>query len=511
MANKIKLPNSVSIVVLLAIVIGVRVVILAVSHVYPIPSTIETREFLPGADAVDYIRYAKNLAFHASFSHSAEAPFHPSAFRPPLYSLCIAPFFRVFSTDRQSILWITSAQVALAGLNALLIYWIGRRVTGRSRLAWVGSLLASLDLHSIQLNFQIMSDTLFITLFLASVLSFLGYIEKQYRFDLICFTILLALAGLCRVIALYLIPLFLCFVALRATGFRKKALDVILTGIVFSILLMPWVLRNWKTIGIPCITTMDTYQKAILAQGLLAEKQTGRVSPGYRIFADDMDRTLQESLDELRQDTGTRVSFDSGIRFLVALDQPELTPRFNQILESKSKPVIESNRLLHLKTMTATFFLLPFDTYKGLLCRILGAEGDGGFGPVFKAFASLHVREALHLTSQLGTCKILGNIWTYGYLCFLNTLAVIGCVVVFFKHRHGLAMWQWGLLFLLICFLLAAPSYSAGLGGELARFRAPAIPLMTMFMMVGCAFVSEQLSRRGFLRKNSGTVNTVQT
>src|SRR5436190_401061 len=96
---------------LFAFVVSLRLGLLALSSSYPIADISDPRSEINGLDSGEYIRYAKNLAFHGTFSHSENAPFHPSAFRTPVYPMFLAPFFRFASSDAQALWWITLAQI----------------------------------------------------------------------------------------------------------------------------------------------------------------------------------------------------------------------------------------------------------------------------------------------------------------------------------------------------------------------------------------------------------------
>ena len=54
-----------------------------------------------------------------------------------------------------------------------------------------------------------MTETLFLPLFLLAVWLFLRYLVDGRQMDLIAFSVVLALSGLCRSISLYSLPVFL--------------------------------------------------------------------------------------------------------------------------------------------------------------------------------------------------------------------------------------------------------------------------------------------------------------
>ena len=50
-----------------AIAVGLRLIVLAWSDVYPISNPIEQRGFIPGTDSLEYVRYARNIALYGTF------------------------------------------------------------------------------------------------------------------------------------------------------------------------------------------------------------------------------------------------------------------------------------------------------------------------------------------------------------------------------------------------------------------------------------------------------------
>lgn len=182
---------------------------------------------VPFSDMKDY--HDKACALLETGSYGA-------ALRPPLYPLLLAAVYRIAGMDY---IYVRSIQ-ALMGLGVCLFtYLIARRLYGPRAGVAAGLVTAcypSLVIYACLL----MSETLFIFLFTASLLVL---IETPKRRGVSCFAagVLLGLACLTRSVLAGFIPLAALWLAVRRE--RSAALCCIL-GALCAI--APWTVRNWR-------------------------------------------------------------------------------------------------------------------------------------------------------------------------------------------------------------------------------------------------------------------------
>jgi len=200
-------------------------------------------------DSQSYLDPALKLISHGAYPAD-------SAYRTPLYPMLIA---LVYALGGQNPLLIILAQVLLGTLVVLLTYHLGVRILPKPA-ALIGTLLISIDLGSITTVFYILTETLFTFLFIAAILAWVKAIQQEKTIWLVISSMLMGLSVLCRPIALFF-PILLAAVLLLVKrrswlGFLRQL--VIYIG-VFLIVLLPWVVRNDLTIGIPTVTTISNY------------------------------------------------------------------------------------------------------------------------------------------------------------------------------------------------------------------------------------------------------------
>ena len=209
-------------------------------------------------DAVHYVRLGRNMLLLGTYSRAAEAPYVPDVFRTPAYPLLAGAFDLMGGAAL-----IYLFQALLQACMCAIVFLLTRKFFGQ-KAALIASLLCATDIMLAVLNFEAMSETLYVFLLSASALVLLPRIMSKDGSGFAGFLVgglLLGVATHVRPAGLYL-PLVYAIITLAVglfRGFWKKALlnsAMVMLGAMF--LLAPWVIRNWAVFGLPRLTTNDT-------------------------------------------------------------------------------------------------------------------------------------------------------------------------------------------------------------------------------------------------------------
>jgi 4-amino-4-deoxy-L-arabinose transferase-like glycosyltransferase len=213
-------------------------------------------ERLMHQDTGSYLNPALNLLAGRGFSQQQAPPYTPDAIRTPLYSFFIVALYAIFG---QHSLIIAGAQVFLSAITAGLTYLLGTRLLPEQEARAGGSLLA-LSLGSIVYALYILTETLFTLLLLGIVWMLVAYRKTAQGRWLVGGGVLTGLAALCRPIAL---PFLL--IAAPLAGFARqgrwyqRALTAVLLLVVACLVIAPWMVRNYRLVGSPTLSTISSY------------------------------------------------------------------------------------------------------------------------------------------------------------------------------------------------------------------------------------------------------------
>jgi hypothetical protein len=192
----------------------------------------------PAADAADYLRLARGLR---SGSGYVDAVGHPTAFRPPLYPLWLAltgPDVRV----------ATILQSVLGAANCLLTVALASRwLAGPA--PWLAGLLLAVDPVQAEASSRLLSEVLYQTLFLLSLLA-LDAGRSPRRAAAAGFVAGLSLLVRSAALPVLVVMLVLC---LQREAPRLKVALLFLAGSALA--LSPWLLRNAAVLGAPALST----------------------------------------------------------------------------------------------------------------------------------------------------------------------------------------------------------------------------------------------------------------
>ncbi len=176
---------------------------------------------------------------------------HPTAYRPPLYPLVLAPL--VAATNRSTLPWAIGALHLAIGLGTVALTRIAvARISGSDTRALIAAAIVAFDPVLVVQSRSVMTETP-AALLVAAALA--GLSLTGIRGALLG-GLAMGLACLCR-------PSFLPAAALIALAsllagpgsFRERLGRSVVILVAAGITLLPWAYRNWRVLGVPVVTT----------------------------------------------------------------------------------------------------------------------------------------------------------------------------------------------------------------------------------------------------------------
>lgn len=193
-----------------------------------------------GGDSPGYVRLAKNLIKHRTFSSQPDEPFTPDTFRTPGYPLFLAAIHFLFGNYYAA----SILQMFLVFVTAYLILKMGSKIA---------SLFFLLNPATIFHSMIIMSDTFFVFWIVLSAY-LLFFAEGRNKFSWIFGSgIALSAAVLVRPIA-QLLPfvfvLFFVWMRWKRANLKKIGLGLMVFVLGYLAFVEPWMIRNKKVSGV---------------------------------------------------------------------------------------------------------------------------------------------------------------------------------------------------------------------------------------------------------------------
>lgn len=206
-------------------------------------------------DTGSYLQPALNLLAGHGFSQQEAPPFTPDLRRTPAYPLFIALIYGVFG---QHPLFVAGAQVLISAVTAGFAYFLGRQLlTGRE--ARLGGLLLALSLGAIVYSVYLLTETLFTLLLLGVSYALAIHRAKGQKRWLVGGGLLAGMAMLCRPIALFYTPLVALLILFGHRGRWREGIWATLPFLgVITVVVAPWLLRNYQVIGSPMLSTISS-------------------------------------------------------------------------------------------------------------------------------------------------------------------------------------------------------------------------------------------------------------
>ncbi|MBI2618382.1 glycosyltransferase family 39 protein [Candidatus Kaiserbacteria bacterium] len=229
---------------------------------------IETKTFdetygfpvLNGGDSLQYALLAEHLIEFKAYTSSETSPYVPEILRSPGYSFFLTPFKYIFD----SFVPVIFAQALLVIISALIIYDIGRKLFSE-KIGVGAALIFGLEPSTIFYTFTILSDILFVFLFLTAIYILFFCIQpslsRLYGYTFLGM-LLLGYATLVRPSGLYSIGIILFFIMIhyiKSIGLKKTVILTLFSAVIYASVLTPWYIRNHKYSGAYTLSPIGPY------------------------------------------------------------------------------------------------------------------------------------------------------------------------------------------------------------------------------------------------------------
>jgi 4-amino-4-deoxy-L-arabinose transferase-like glycosyltransferase len=187
------------------------------------------------SDSIEYDQPARNLITDLSFQSFGTV-------RTPGYPVFLAVIYSITSYNTKAVFLV---QIVLNIITLILIYKIADLFFSE-KIALLSAFLFAIDVHQASYCVTLMTDTLFVTLFIASVYYLCKVIKEFSLWGICASSFFLGLATLVRPIS-FLFPSVAVFSLLVVCGFKLKVRLVysLLFVLVFIAVLSPWLIRNY--------------------------------------------------------------------------------------------------------------------------------------------------------------------------------------------------------------------------------------------------------------------------
>jgi len=369
-------------------------------------------------DSADYHKLALSILNTRSFSS-----WNPV--RTPGYPIFISMIYFIFGIKP----WVVSLIQVLLNIISLIMVYVGAKMIFNKQVAIISAVLFAIDPHTILHSIIPATETLFVLIFLVSILILIyGLRCKKIIFFLIS-GFLLGLATLVRPIAQFfpivVIGLILSYPRIKFV-FRLKM--IISFSLIFLLIIAPWLYRNYSEynhLSLCCI-------KGLMFLHIVSVTEAGKTGKSVdQMYAEFRKKAEEQGANE------TNNPFD-----------------YYQILTRIEKNYIIANWKLyipmHLKGMANMFLSL----YTSQICWLLGLESNRLPWEVFQSPSMLKTVRGFFKSKSNHEIMIgmfIGIFLLINYLAFFfgsismicekryMDLIIISSVIMYFTVLTGVA------------------------------------------------------------------------
>jgi hypothetical protein len=407
-------------------------------------------------DSAQYLLGGVNVFQHGVFSINPLAPFVPTIFRTPTYSIFLALNFFVFGK-----FWVLAAYVLQGLLMSWAAVYLYRNLNGvvSEKSAFWCAVLFAIEPFSNFITNVATPDSFFAGLLIVGVISFWNFVRRPSKLTLIISSIFLAIATLTKPISqfllfLFLIILFSVFVRKRMSGSQILKYTGLYLGI-FLLALSPWLLRNKITFNNWSVSSLPSYNLYFYNAAMIVAKENKT----------DIGSAQELLFKKTKIDTGAKEQNDL------------VNPKYSSYLRSEAFKIIFSHKLEYLKLHLLTFG--PFFI-------------NDGYSKIYPLLGlSSHNEQSITLLLSSGNfSKIKNYIFSrnLGSLFLFGIGKLLWLVVYVFIARHLYMLWKnknrerlWNFAFFAIVIL-----YFAVLTGPVAAasYRMPVQPFIFALLFI---------------------------
>lgn len=193
------------------------------------------------SDGTEYQTLVLNLINRGEFSLDRQAPFVPTDYRTPIYPAWLTIIYLIFKSFKPAIF----IGAVIFAISAPLVYLIGKEIFSEKIAFWSAILFAVEPWAIFQSGF-LAAEQIAIPTFLVAVYLFCRYLKSEKSRYLYWASSILGLATMIRPATLYFILIFafLAFVAEQKHSIFRSIKTSVVTILIFSAVLSPWLIRN---------------------------------------------------------------------------------------------------------------------------------------------------------------------------------------------------------------------------------------------------------------------------
>lgn len=199
------------------------------------------------SDDINYLNSAKVLLEKGMLTYKYNDI--PTVFITPIYPLFLAIILKIFGNNNYGEIVIRILQIILSTINLYLIYCIAKKILDKDK-AYVAVFLANIYIPNISTPLYLVSETLFMTLFLASINISL-ILRKNFNIkNMTMFSVLWSITILTRpMVVIIPIIVFLWYLIIYKITLKTLIKYGLYGTIIFVLIMCPWWIRNYNIFG----------------------------------------------------------------------------------------------------------------------------------------------------------------------------------------------------------------------------------------------------------------------
>lgn len=167
--------------------------------------------------------------------------------RLPLYPIFLGLNYKLFGPESTKTLWV---QIFLASFIPVLIYILAQVIFNNFFVSCLSSLIASVHLGYVFFSGILMSESLFLLLFLLFLILFF---KNKFFYS----GLTLGFASLFRPVGLYLIIISVIIILFKKINLKLKLNNILKFFISWLLVIFPWLLRNYLLTGLIFLTSFS--------------------------------------------------------------------------------------------------------------------------------------------------------------------------------------------------------------------------------------------------------------
>jgi 4-amino-4-deoxy-L-arabinose transferase-like glycosyltransferase len=225
--------------------LAVLVRLISLAMVQPWPVTPDAPIWKSGPEIVNI---ATSIATHKGFSSPFAISTGPTAWIPPVYPYLVAAIFSIAGLRSNfAVFAILAMQAIFSALICFPIYGIGKRAFDEKTAtwaAWAWALFPYAALIPVLFIWETTLSALWLTILCYLCLDLpASSLKRQMTIGA-----LWGLAALTNTALLSLFPVFVLFPYLHGPSLRTSVRAIMTVGILFTLVVAPWFLRNWRSL-----------------------------------------------------------------------------------------------------------------------------------------------------------------------------------------------------------------------------------------------------------------------